>query len=289
MNRSLLLISILFTLTQLLQAQDSIVAENIYRHEIKNGNLTTLKHITEQNTYNLAGNKVIQLFYFDSVPNIISYTLFFYQDNLLLSKETFNMDKNPLSIVRYTYNKLGLKKEKRIYEPAGGNMQCNKTITYFYKDTLPVKKIVRDSDEKRTSKTTYSYNAGQTTENTKFTKGSGVEYPVSVTRISVFSDNGIISKQIDSIYSNKEYHSTSIEYSYDDSSGWLSNENWYNDRHEQVKAVEYKWRSDGTLAGKGTLDGKGNYTEYISYKYDSHIVNLGDQKMFDLRKTVTAP
>ncbi len=283
MNRSFLFISILLTLTNLLQAQDSIVAENIYSHEIQNGNLTTLKHITEQNTYNLAGNKVIQLFYYDSVPNIISYTLFFYQDNLLLSKETFDMDKNPLSIVRYTYNKQGLKKEKKIYEPVEGNMQCNKTIAYFYKDTLPVKIIVRNNEDKRTSKTTYSYNAGQTTENTKFTKGSGVEYLVSVTRISVFSDNGIISKQIDTLYSNKINKLTSIEYSYDDTNGRLLNENWYNDGHELVKTIEYKWKSDGTLAGKGTLDGEGNYTEYLSYKYDSHIVNLGDQKPYELK------
>lgn len=272
----------LFPITILLHAQDSIIYENIYRHQLKNGKSTTRSRITKQNTYNLDKNKVISLLYHDSLPNVMAYTLFFYRRGLLFSEETFKMNKNPLSIVRYTYGKNGLMTEEKFYEPVGNTMQCMKTITWIYKDTLPMKKTVRNESGKKASKTVYSYAEGRNTENTRFFTGTEEEHPVSASRVFVYSDGRKTSQQVDTLYSDGRLHATTIKYHYDEANGRLLSEYWYNDRHELVKTVEYKWKNDGTLASKGTYDGVGKCTEFLSYRYESHIVKLGDQKPYEL-------
>ena len=282
MKQSILIFLFLFPVFMFLHAQDSIIYENIYRHQIKNGQSTTKSHIAEQNTYNLDKDKVISLQYHDTLPDVTVFTLYFYRNGLLFSEETFDMKKNPLSIIRYSYSKNGLKTEKKDYKPVGNDMQCMKTITWAYKDTLPVKKTVKDESGKKTSKTAYRYTDDKNMENTKFLKRNEAVYPVSASCVTIYSNGRKVTWQSDTTYSDGSSQTTTVEYSYDDTIDRLVNESWYNGQHEPIKTVEYKWKSDGTLSGKGTYEPSGNCMEYLSYKHQSHVVDLGDRKPYPL-------
>ena len=282
MKHCTLIFLFLFPVSMLLHAQDSIIYENIFRHQIVNGKLTKKSYVTEQNTYNLNKDKVLTLRYDNSIPNVTGFTLFFYQNGLLFSEEMFDMEKNPLSIIRYSYSKKGLKTEEKDYKPVDSAMQCVKTITWAYKNALPVKKTVKDENGKKTSVTVYSNTDSKSTDNTRFLSGTGAVYPVSASCVTMYSDGRKISQQSDTTYSDGSSKAVAIEYSYDDTIDRLVNESWYNSRHEPIKTVEYKWKSDGTLSGKGTYDPSGNCMEYLSYKHQSHVVDLGDRKPYPL-------
>ena len=86
-----------------LGAQDSIVAENIFRHEIRDGARTVFKKITEQKTFNNEGKLVLQLLYSDTdtATLVRSYTFFFYDDDLLIGKDTYHGENLIDSAERY--------------------------------------------------------------------------------------------------------------------------------------------------------------------------------------------
>lgn len=282
MNRFIIAACFFLTLSALLRAQDSIIYMNIYRYEILDGKATSNNHISEQHTYNLEKNEVLTLHYYDSLPDIISFTRYFYQNGLLFSEETFDMKNNPLSITRYSYGESGLKTEERTYEPDGNSMECIQTISWKYNGTLPVKEIVKNKSGKKIRKTLYTYTDNKNSENTRFYKRTGAVYPVSANCTSVFSDSRIISRRADTTFSDGHSRVTAIEYVYDEEHERLLSENWYNEQHETVKTIEYKWKSNGIQTGLITNDSAGNCLEYLIYRYDRKIINLRDQEPYEL-------
>ena len=281
----IIVVALFFTTT--VTGQDSIVAENIFSHEIRDGSRTAMKHIIGQNTYNKAGKKVLQIQYFDSIANIKTYTLFFYQDNQLVSKETFTGEKSLISIERFSYTDMSKIKESKLYEPLDDQMQNTITTRCFYTDTALSKKIVFGRNGKRIRQISYEYKPEQLTEITLYKKGGQEENLKSVKVISVFSENRITSKSIDNLSFEKTRGHYSVEYSYNIETGKLISEIWYDEKPELIKTIRYRWDIDGTLRDRGLVDGAGNYIEFISYKRENYVVNLGNQQMFDLSNPVT--
>jgi hypothetical protein len=287
MTRWTIIIGFILTGTAILPAQDSIVAENIFRHEIRNGSRTALKHLIEQNTYNKAGQKVLQIYYYDSVPNIKTYTLFFYENDWIKSKETFTSDKAVISVERFSYDEKGNPKEARFYKPLNNSMQNSSTTVFSYSDTMLVKKVILGSSGKWVEQHSYEYKPGQLTETTLYRKGSQAENLKSAKITSAIPSGKIVTRTIENISYNKARQQFHVEYLYNNTTGKLTDEKWYDAQNQLIKSYQYRWDIDGTLRDRATLDPSGNYIDFITYRYKNYVVNLGDQQMLQFEESIS--
>ena len=168
----ILFIQIIVVCSSVLNAQkDTITAENIYRYELKNGKATKNRIIIRQNTYNL-DNQLIKQIDYDSIANIRSSTLYFYEKDLLISIESFGTDFVIDSVRRISYNGNGTKAGESLYAIHDSIPRKTASIEYIYDKENLSKEIAYSNKKKWKTKTVYQSSGNIRTKTQLFKKGS---------------------------------------------------------------------------------------------------------------------
>jgi hypothetical protein len=263
-----------------IHAQDSIIAENVFRYEIINGSRTGARKVSEQNTYNNNGKLILQLYYSDTAANIIAYTLLFYDGGLLIGKDSYHDDNDIDSAVRYVYLPENLLKTEKQYVAINGKLQLYRQIRFAYEDTVPAETAVTNSKGKWIRKSKRITTDSSQIVITKYRKGTDREN-YRLTRMNKKVEQG----RIESVHIQKEYFDGRIleehlEYVYNDRLNLIQKAILQDATGDTLRITQYRWNSDGTLLEKEITDKNGSYFGYWSYERKPYVVNLGKHELF---------
>lgn len=264
--------------------QDSIIAENRFAHNIRNGEATPEKRAYEQVTFDKSGKKILLIKY-DTLLATSSGTFFFYNDSLLISVEEYSAQNQILSVTRYAYNKNGLISSKRTYIPSGNRMVLSGAVIYKYKDGVLLNETFKDGKGKKISNTVYSYTGNQKTTVTTFKKSEPDENVRKITIIATLENGHLISEKIVKEYDNNTAEISNVKYLPGESEQEKSEE-YYDGSGKLVKKIKYTYRRNGNLANKAILDANNNVLEFYSFRRNEFVINFGERTMTDLEKPV---
>lgn len=285
--RYILLVVAVLLFESVAQAQpDTILAENIYRYTVRDGKRTPIKHITEQKTYELNGKLIRRIFFKDSTMAIKQYIAFIYDDDNLISEETFGGNDSILKIKRYRYTTDNLLSDIDVYKRLNGQIQLAKQIKYYYDDSQLTQKEVLNKKNKWQVKTKYTYNQNEKIENSDFKKGYRKDKLKSKSKLSRFIDGKITDASIKKTYFNKEIKEIKIKYEYDPVTDNVLREirTYSNDTIPEI--IEYRYKPDGTKTGECVVDEDGKYLEFTGFERKKHDVIRTEVKMYDLSKVI---
>jgi hypothetical protein len=261
--------------------KQSIVAENIFKFRIINGEKTSQRNVVQQNTYDMNNRMIRQIFYNDSIPIVEDFTLFFYESDRLISKETFDMDSIQ-KIQRFRYNAYGLPEELTIFERYDGEIRKKYVVNNYYRDTLLIKQKKLDNHSKWLEETNYSRDDNQMTKKTKYRKGFNNDLKTQDV-ISWLTNNKIVKSQIILTKTNGDRTLEVIEYIYNDESGKLEREIYRNNEGENIQTKEYHYLANGIKTSEEIFDNKGKYIEYKLFERKYFLVDLGNPQMYQFK------
>jgi hypothetical protein len=280
MKRTLLTYLFFFCLFHA-SAQDSIRAVNIFKHRISNGKASAEKLISQQESYDLADRLVIKIHYYDSIPNIKTYTRYFYREKKLISAETYDISRNPLKVKRYFYDKSDRLTEKRLYEPQKGKLKNTITHRFKYSGDRKKEKLVLNARGKWIEKHSYSYRDSIKTTRVKYHKRN--KTPLKEKNIQVhYKGDFVQSRSTLSKYLDGHTDSHEIRYSYNDDN-LLTGEDWYLNG-DLEKRITNSWFVNRTMNLKYTYNSEGELVKALSYRYIQRIIQVGEMEMLDLTK-----
>ncbi|MGD2034052.1 MAG: hypothetical protein PVF73_03275 [Bacteroidales bacterium] len=266
---------------------DTIIAENIYRYKIKDGKRTKEKQLIEQNTYDLQGKLIRNIVFKDSL-GIKAYTAFIYNNDRLISGETFDgKDDSVMEVIRYSYTPDGLVSEKKIYRKDKNELiKPEKTIRYGYRDTMLVKKEVRNAKNKWQVKTDLTRSENEGSVITRYRKGYRDDRLKQRIKKMRFNDDGKISRAtINDTYYTGETTEITIDYEYNPYVNKVSREILRTGTDSVPTIKEYRYNTgDGTLTGECYVDEDNNYIEFTGYERKKHDVIRKEVMMYDLQK-----
>lgn len=281
--RRILLINLLLIICYGLFAQDSIRAINIFRHSIVNGKRQLQNSIAEQKTYDLKDRLVLQIHYYDSVPNVKSFTRFYYDENKLLSEETFTIELKVIRIKRYRYDENGNLVSEKIYSPGKNKLENTKTIKYNYAGGKPVQKQVLNAANKWLEKQRIDYNGNQIITHIKYSKRTGESLKNElITEEFAAGGERLLLKKVERTFRDNHVVEKETSYSYDEE-GKLIGESLFRDGKLKQRK-EYSWYVNGTLNRILVYNGEDELIDYLNYEYLQRITDLGNKPMYDLSK-----
>ena len=284
-NSFFLLITLLFLQFNVWAQPDTLIGENTFKYKIQNGEILRSKHVIIQNTYDLSDKILWQTLFRDSLMNIKEYTAFIYDNELLLSAETYNNNDSVIAIKRYSYTSNNNLSNILFYKRINNKMKLVKQKKYHYKDTLLLKKETLNRKNKWLKRTTYTYTDTTIIENIQFKKGSRDDKLKSKQTTSQLKDGIVQSSIINSQYYTGKMDTIKVDYDYDPKINKLIKEIWKDNSDSVQKIVEYRYNRDtGVKIGEGILDGSGNYLEFLGFIRNKRAVIMKEVKMYDLNQ-----
>lgn len=276
-------ISIIFlfitTHSYILAQADSIVAENIFNYELANGRATRNRIIIKQNTFDL-NNKLIRQVYYDSVANIKSSTLYFYDGDLLLSEETYGPDFTIDSVRRFFYNSQVLKENERLYLIQDGMVELISQIRYSYSDKKLVGKTVYLGEKKWITKSSFNKEGDTLTIISNFKKGTNSSGAKERTEVRTYDEEKPVSSQLTTVFYDKSVQTRFIEYEYDTVNNRLISEKLLNDSDSLLREIVFQYYPTGAIRSRSTRLSSGDYIEHHIHERRDHFIVVGKPDMY---------
>lgn len=270
---------LVFSSTVLHAQKDTIIAENIFKYELHDGKATKNRTIIRQNTYNLE-NQLIKQINYDSSAEIQSSILFFYKDNLLISKETFGADFVLDSVRRITYNSSGKRTTESLYVIRDSIPEKTDSRQYFYENGELIKDITFSSRKKWKVKRMFENSESICTETQLFKKGAS---PMGLKKRTVtytFNGDNPASAVITSKYFNKEVSISKVGFKYDSINHLLISKSLYKENDSSLREIQFSYYPDGNIRFKKTFSSSGEFTEFLMYKRTEHNIAIGKPEMY---------
>lgn len=258
---------------------DSILAENIFKYELKNGRATRNRIIVMQNTYNLH-NTLLRQNYYDSLTNIDRSTIFFYKDDKLVSEETYGADFEIDSVRRLHYNPEGLKDQETLYLINDGNIEKVSWIKYTYENNELAEKKVYGNTKKWKTKTSFERNNDTLVKSIVFRKGTRSSDVKELLIEEIYEGEKPASAKIIKIHSDKSVVTAKILYEYDTTNYQLIGMKWLTENDSLLKEVLYRYYPDGHIRSKSTRLSSGDYIEHLVHERRNHVIVLGKPEMY---------
>jgi len=257
---------------------DSILAENIFRYELKDGRATRNRMIIQQNTYDL-NQKLIRRIYYDSVANIAQSTLIFYRDNVPVSEETFNKDFQIDSVRRFAYTAEGKRDKEILYSIHDGVPQKKSSIQYEYDNHRLKQETLYNEKDKWIRKTTFAEEQGKQTTSSVYRKGThsqGVRERITET---IFEEGKPSVMKITENLFSKVSRIRTILFEYDSLTQQLQSEKWMDEANSLLKEVLYRYYPEGYIRSRSIRISSGDYIEHLVYERSKHNIILGNPEM----------
>ncbi len=258
---------------------DSILAENIFKYELKNGRATRNRKIIQQNTFDI-NHKLARQVYYDSVRNIAQSTLLFYDGELLISKETYGADFSIDSVRRIKYDNYGRRLREDLFIITEGIIKKKSWRTYTYLDNRLAKKVTYFGNKKWKIKTTYEKDDLTEIETNTFKKGADPSGIKEIIIKTSYESNMPAFATITSDYYNKTVSIKTIRFTYDTINYNMVSKKWFNSEDSLLKEVMYKYYPDGHIRSKSTRLASGDYTEHLVHERRNHTIVLGKPEMY---------
>lgn len=264
---------------------DTIIAENIFKYEILDGKRTANKQVIEQKTYNLQGKLIRQIKFKDSIMEIEKYIAFFYNNEDLISVETFHGGDSLTELKRYSYESNGIISYEFIYHGSFENMKLVQKSKYIYDDTILVKKVIYNRKNKWLKKINYTYTGNKEIKSMQYRRESRDDKLKSKQKISLVKNGSPQSSEIIYMYYTGETKNIHIEYQYDLKINKIVKEIWTNSTDSVLKIIESSYSPDRIKKSELIVDASGKYIEFKVFKRKTHVVNLKKIEMYDLKNT----
>ena len=258
---------------------DSIIAENIFKYELKNGRATRNRVIVIQNTYDLH-NTLLRKNNYDSLANIDRSTIFFYKDDKLISEETYGPDFKIDSVRRIHYNNNGLIDQEALYLINDGNVEMISRIKYTYENNELAEKMVYGTTKKWITKTSFKRENDTLVKSILFRKGTHPSDLKELLIKEIFDGEKPASAKITAIHTDKSAATEKIFYEYDTTNYQPVSMKWFTENDSLLKEVLYQYYPDGHIRSKSTRVSSGDYIEHLVHERRNHTIVLGKPEMF---------
>jgi hypothetical protein len=265
--------------TQLYGQRDSILAVNVFQHRInENGQRTADKSILYQETY--TDGLLRQILYYDSLANIDHYTFHFYNNDQLISSESYNKTYEIDSIRRYTYGSDSSKIKEVLYLFNGSSIEIAGTWQYTLLNETPFLQTVLNEKGKWIARFDYSYPGDRfeiVSTYKKNTRPDLLKTTKEVRYPDYFRPDSIRKEMV---YYSKLKEIVIEKIVYDQEKNKPKEIITYTESGEVSKKQELRYDSDGSIVGIGILDPEGKYIEYLSFRAKRHLINFGEREMY---------
>lgn len=258
---------------------DSIIAENIFKYEVKDGEVTNNRIVMKQNTFDLNNRLVRQVFY-DSTARVDRIKLFYYDNDLLISEETYGSDFAIDSVRRIKYHNTGLITKEGLYKIRDSIPEKILRIAYKYDDGHISSKIVYSKKNKWLIKKIYSESGDRHIEKIVFRKGinpAGVKEKYTE---SIFRDDLHIQSRVATKCYGKPGRTSIIKFEYDTVNHLLINEKLFDRNDILVKEIIYRNYTNGRLRSKTIRSGSGKYLEHYINEVINRQIEFRKPEMF---------
>jgi hypothetical protein len=274
-------IFLLISLPSLLSAQaDSIIAENIYNYVLKDGRATRNRMLTKQNTFDL-NNKLVRQVYYDSVKNINRSILIFYDDDLLISEETYGPDFTIDSVRRFEYNPNRTKDKEKLYAISkDGTIEKISWIQYVYNDDQLIGKTSYSGKNKWVIKTTYQKDGNLNIVNSIYKKGTDPKGVKEQIIEDLYDGEKLSHSKITTNYYDKSISTIQIRFEYDTINDQLVSKKWLTEDDSLLTEVLYQYYPDGNIRSKSIRLSSGDYIGYLVHERRDHTIVMGKPEMY---------
>lgn len=282
MIKNLIIYLLLVALPKISYSQAvQVVVEDIAHFNVKDGKLTNKKWVTEQNSFTLENQLIRQIIFNDSLPQVEKYSFFFYSNNSLISKETYNKNDSIEEITKYKYSTDNKLMEENIYKKEALKLMLYETIRFKYSDSLVTEKTTFDNKMNWIEKTTYSKNKEFSTEISTFKKTNNARKLKKQSVNTYFNNSRKEKVLITSEYFNKKQDFQSLIYSYDKKDGMdMERITYLNAAGDTIQIQEFRYDKDRKKVSEAMFDKSGNYLNYLSIERNLRKMNFGKKEMY---------
>lgn len=263
-------------------AQDTILVENVYRHELQNGKPTWNKQVVYQNTYTPQGRLIQRIDYSDSSAAATSFTFYFYTEfDSLLSVEKYNPNNEIVEIQRYSYTNQHLPATRVTYQRIDHQLIPVQSTQYVYQGSQRTGLTEFNQNSKMIHKSVLQKNNGTTTQSDKFSK----QHPSGMkSQFTVWStkDSHTLSKKVETTGYQSGNRVEVFEIENDSLTGQLTEIRAYNNTGDLTGRTVFLWNADGSPKIQKKLNATGLYLENLSFVRFEHVVFLGKHEMYRL-------
>lgn len=276
-------IFLFLNLSSILSAQaDSIIAENIFKYELKNGRATRNRKIIKQNTYDL-NNTLIRQVYYDSVRNIDRSILIFYNGDLLISKETYGSDFTIDSVKRFDYDDNQHRVKENLYAIGkDGSVKKNSWIKYVYDNDRLTERITYSGKNKWVIKTTYQKEGNVKIAKSIYKKGTDPKGVKEQIIEDTYNGDKPSHSKITTNYFDKSVSTTQIKFEYDTIHFKPKSIKLLTDDDSLIKEIVYQYYPDGNIRSKSTRLPSGDYIEHLVHERRDHFIIVGKPEMYPI-------
>jgi hypothetical protein len=271
---------LLLNLLELSGQKSSIVAENCFKYFIFNGIISDKRTVINQKTFNLTGQQLKEIFYNDSIQ-IQKIVFFFYNDDKLISKEEYDSENSIKLINRYFYNPKGLLSEEYIYESTDSKLEKKYRVSYFYKDSIPIQKIIYNNDNNILEKTSWKKKDLKTIESVTYKEGFNIDHLKNKETISIIKNKYPEKVETKLFFFIGKSNNQTINYYYN-TEGNLEKEILKDNKNSIVNIIEYNYNNDGSLNGKAIKDMDNKYLEFYKIERIYYFSDPGKKEMYPL-------
>ncbi len=264
---------------------DTIIAENTFKYQILDGKRTSGKHVIEQKTFDLQGKLIRQIFFSDSLMRIEKYTGFIYDNEQLISVETFSGSNDEIQeIKRYRYGPNHFISEVYVYKRINDNIKLSERIVHRYNDTVLIKKEIFNHRKKWLERTFYTQEENKNTELTQYRKGYSANQIKQQEVVSHMENGNILRSEIRNMYFSGESEEIQVEYQYQEKNNKVLKEIWRYGSDSVPKIKEFRYSRNGMKTGEFIMDENDNYIKFLVFERKKHDVIRGKEEMYDLKE-----
>jgi hypothetical protein len=264
--------------------KDSILVINSLKYPVSKGRISGPGTIYNQKTFDKQGRITREMFYLDSIVQITSIVFYFYDNNMLFSREEFNSDNTVKKINRYSYNTLGYLSEELLYEPFNGQIQKKYKVEYSYKDTTLIQKIKYNDKNKWIEQTTIEKDGNLNKETTKYKKGFNEENLKNKLVIQNINGKRLSKTEIIQNYYNGKNDYKKIEYFYDMNPAMLETHTFKDQDNNIIEIIEIRYNKVGVQISKALKNKDGSLLEYYSFDQHNYLRAPINKEMYQLQK-----
>lgn len=266
MKTGTLLAFIVLLTINYISAQDTVIVENFYKHDILNNRIQNTKKTIYQNIRSQDGKLRRQIRYADSATSINGYTFYFYNINgQLIAEEIYGSNDNILYIIDYDYrgNQMIKKQIKKF-----ANQQTTESFeTEYQNKDNQIVASKSSKDGKRIAKMKCKILSDTSMIYSKSFNGSTFISldTIKYTLQKEFSKSGELLNEVFEIYyRNKPKEAFTKQYMYSEINSLVDTIKYFNETQELYKYSKFKYYYNGNIESINTKSASNEPIEFIT-------------------------